>query len=194
MNKDIVFFGIQGSWKWTQAKIFLEEYPNFKYIEPGQIFRALSSNANAISGFMKDTMAQWKMLPDTLAFDLFTMCFHLLESNELMLTDGFPRTMAQLHYFIAKECENILSSKESNQLDILFKMGGSSGGTRPKILISENNRDWIIKFPSKSDPEISGKREFDYSLCAKGCGISMTETELIPSTVCEGYFKTWGIS
>ncbi|SEA55522.1 serine/threonine-protein kinase HipA [Pseudobutyrivibrio sp. ACV-2] len=91
---------------------------------------------------------------------------------------------------IAKECENILSSKESNQLDILFKMGGSSGGTRPKILISENNRDWIIKFPSKSDPEISGKREFDYSLCAKGCGISMTETELIPSTVCEGYFKT----
>ena len=91
---------------------------------------------------------------------------------------------------IAKECENILSSKESNQLDILFKMGGSSGGTRPKILISENNRDWIIKFPSKSDPEISGKREFDYSLCAKGCGISMTETELIPSNVCEGYFKT----
>jgi hypothetical protein len=46
------------------------------------------------------------MLPDTLAFDLFTMCFHLLESNELMLTDGFPRTMAQLHYFIDKECEN----------------------------------------------------------------------------------------
>ena len=106
MNKDIVFFGIQGSLKGTQAKIFLEEYPNFKYIEPGQIFRALSSNNNVISWYMKDTMAQWKMLPDTLAFDLFTMCFHLLEENELMLTDGFPRTMAQLHYFIAKECEN----------------------------------------------------------------------------------------
>ena len=46
------------------------------------------------------------MLADTLAFDLFSMCFHLLEHDEYMLTDGFPRTMPQLHYFIAKECEN----------------------------------------------------------------------------------------
>ena len=55
---------------------------------------------------MKDTMAQWKMLADTLAFDLFNMCFHLIDDWEYMLTDGFPRTMAQLHYFIAKECEH----------------------------------------------------------------------------------------
>lgn len=91
---------------------------------------------------------------------------------------------------IAKECENILSSKSSDQLDILFKLGGSSGGTRPKILLSEDNRDWIVKFPSKNDPEISGKREYDYSLCAKDCGIVMTATSLIPSSVCDGYFKT----
>ena len=105
MNKDIVFFWIQWSWKWTQAKIFLEKYNNYKYIEPGQIFRALSSNDNVISSYMKDTMAQGKMLSDSLAFDLFSMCFHLLEDGEYMLTDWFPRTMAQLHYFIAKECE-----------------------------------------------------------------------------------------
>ena len=61
---------------------------------------------------------------------------------------------------IAKECENILSSKRSDQLDVLFKMGGSSGGTRPKILLSEDNRDWIVKFPSKNDTEISGKCEY----------------------------------
>lgn len=91
---------------------------------------------------------------------------------------------------IAKECGNILSSKNSDQLDILYKMGGSSGGTRPKILLSEDNRDWIVKFPSKNDPEISGKREYDYSLCAKDCGIIMTDTLLIPSSVCDGYFKT----
>lgn len=91
---------------------------------------------------------------------------------------------------IAKECENILSSKSSDQLDILFKLGGSSGGTRPKILLSEDNRDLIVKFPSKNDPEISGKREYDYSLCAKDCGIVMTATSLVPSSVCDGYFKT----
>jgi hypothetical protein len=46
------------------------------------------------------------MLSDTLAFDLFTMCTHLLEKDEYMLTDGFPRTMPQLHFFLAEECKN----------------------------------------------------------------------------------------
>ena len=91
---------------------------------------------------------------------------------------------------IAKECDKILSSKTSDQLDVLYHLGGSSGGTRPKILLTENGRDWIIKFPASKDPAISGKREYDYSLCAKDCGISMTETDLIKSSVCEGYFKT----
>ena len=91
---------------------------------------------------------------------------------------------------IAEECENILSSKTSDQLDLLYHMGGSSGGTRPKILLSEGDKDWIIKFPASKDPAISGKREYDYSLCAKDCGIIMTETDLVPSSICEGYFKT----
>ena len=91
---------------------------------------------------------------------------------------------------IAKECDKILSSKPSDKLDILYNLGGSSGGTRPKILISDNNKEWIIKFPSSRDPKNSGRREYDYSLCAKKCGILMTETKLVPSKICEGYFKT----
>ena len=91
---------------------------------------------------------------------------------------------------IAEECEKILSSKESDQLDILYMLGGSSGGTRPKIFLTENDREWIVKFPASKDPAISGRREYDYSLCAKDCGIVMTETALVPSSVCEGYFKT----
>ena len=91
---------------------------------------------------------------------------------------------------IAKECEKLLSSKTSDQLDILYRLGGSSGGTRPKILLSKDDREWIVKFPAKIDPSISGKREYDYSLCAKKCGITMTETALIDSSVCEGYFMT----
>ena len=91
---------------------------------------------------------------------------------------------------IAKECSNLLSSKTSDQIDVLYKMGGSSGGTRPKVFLSEQGREWIIKFPAKTDPDISGKREYDYSLCAKKCGIKMTETQLVNSEVCEGYFKT----
>ncbi len=91
---------------------------------------------------------------------------------------------------IAAECSKVLSSKPSDQLDTLYNLGGSSGGTRPKILLREEGKEWIIKFPAKKDPAISGKREYDYALCAKKCGITMTETQLVESSLCEGYFKT----
>ena len=91
---------------------------------------------------------------------------------------------------LAGDCEKILSSQESGKLDVLYRLGGSSGGTRPKVLITEGGKDWIVKFPAKRDPSISGKREYDYSVCAKNCGIPMTATELIPSKLSDGYFKT----
>ena len=91
---------------------------------------------------------------------------------------------------IAKECQIILSSKTPDQLNLLYKLGGSSGGSRPKILLKENEEEWIIKFPMREDDKNSGKKEYDYSLCAKKCGIKMTDTQLIPSKLCEGYFKT----
>ena len=91
---------------------------------------------------------------------------------------------------VAKECKKILSSKTSDQLDLLYKMAGSSGGTRPKILLSEEGKEYIIKFPAKKDPSISGKREYDYYITAGECGIVMSDSFLIPSAECEGYFKT----
>ncbi|MBR1523107.1 MAG: type II toxin-antitoxin system HipA family toxin [Lachnospiraceae bacterium] len=91
---------------------------------------------------------------------------------------------------IARECSQLLDSRPSDQLDLIYKLAGSSGGTRPKILLSEDGRDWIVKFPARKDPSISGRREYDYSICAKDCGIKMTETGIIPSNICEGYFKT----
>lgn len=89
---------------------------------------------------------------------------------------------------LAQECSKILESQNSENLDELFKLGGSSGGARPKILTSINNEDWIIKFPSSSDPKNIGEKEYQYSLCAKDCGINMTETRLFPSKICSGYF------
>ena len=89
---------------------------------------------------------------------------------------------------LAQECSKILESQNSENLDELFKLGGSSGGARPKILTSINNEDWIIKFPSSSDPKNIGEKEYQYSLCAKDCGINMTETRLFSSKIYSGYF------
>ena len=105
MKKDLVFFWIQGSWKGTQASKLISEFPIFRYLEPGNVFRAITSNDNIISQHIKERMAEGKMLDDSLVFDLFNMYYHLLKSDDLILADGFPRTIPQMYYFLSKEYE-----------------------------------------------------------------------------------------
>ena len=92
--------------------------------------------------------------------------------------------------YLAKECQKILMTECSEDLDMLYRMGGSSGGARPKILTTFENKDWIVKFPAHIDSKNIGKLEYDYSKCAIKCGIPMTETRLLSSNICEGYFGT----
>lgn len=82
------------------------------------------------------------------------------------------------YHLIAKNVNNILQYDKYENLSELYKMGGSSGGARPKIFIKFNNEDWIIKFKSSIDPINIGQIEYDYSIAAKKCGIEMSETKL----------------
>ena len=89
---------------------------------------------------------------------------------------------------LAFQCQKILHTEYSDKLDELYRLGGTSGGARPKIMTTINDEDWIIKFSAHVDGENAGKMEYDYSCCARKCGITMSETKLFPSEVCEGYF------
>ena len=89
---------------------------------------------------------------------------------------------------LAFQCQKILHTEYSDKLDELYRLGGTSGGARPKIMTTINEEDWIIKFSAHVDGENAGKMEYDYSCCARKCGITMSETKLFPSEVCEGYF------
>lgn len=91
---------------------------------------------------------------------------------------------------LGEECSLILSSEYNDNIDELFSLGGSSGGARPKILTEVDGEDWIIKFPASMDKPDIGLQEYKYSLCARKCGINMSETRLFPSERCEGYFGT----
>lgn len=91
---------------------------------------------------------------------------------------------------LAAQCQKILNTEYSDKLDELYRLGGTSGGARPKIMTTIDNNHWIIKFPTHADGENAGKMEYDYSCCARQCGIVMSETRLFPSERCEGYFGT----
>lgn len=91
---------------------------------------------------------------------------------------------------LAEECRKLLNAEYSDVLDTLYRLGGTSGGARPKIMTQLQGQDWIIKFPAHTDGTESGRMEYEYALCAKQCGIAMTETRLFPSEICGGYFGT----
>lgn len=91
---------------------------------------------------------------------------------------------------IAEQCKQMLLTDEADDLDELFKLGGSSGGARPKILTQVDGEAWIVKFPSSMDKEDIGVQEYAYAGCAADCGIRMSETRLFPSKICGGYFGT----
>ena len=91
---------------------------------------------------------------------------------------------------LAEECQKILNTEYSDKLDELYRLGGTSGGARPKIMTTIDEEEWIIKFPAHVDGKNAGKMEYDYSCCAKKSGITMSETRLFPSEQCDGYFGT----
>lgn len=84
---------------------------------------------------------------------------------------------------LAKEAEKLLESEYDGQgLDMFFKNGGSSGGARPKLFLTIQGKEWLIKFKATSDPDTVGQIEYDYSLLAKKCGIEMPVTHLFEDT------------
>lgn len=89
---------------------------------------------------------------------------------------------------LAEECRKILLSEDSGDLDLLFAMGGSSGGAKPKVMLRLEDGDWMVKFPSSSDPADIGEMEYEYNLCASACGIDIPNVKLFSSKCCTGYF------
>ena len=86
---------------------------------------------------------------------------------------------------LALECRRILNHEETGSADRLFRLAGSSGGARPKIMTDE----WIIKFPASAEDPDDGVMEKAYMDCAERCGIIVPESRLLPSSRCGGYFS-----
>ena len=100
MQKDILFFWVQWCGKWTQAIIFLEKNPSYKYFEAWNIFRALSSNKNIFSDYVSSRIQAWLLVEDKLVFWLFDCGTNLVNEWEYLLFDWFPRNLEQREYFV----------------------------------------------------------------------------------------------
>jgi serine/threonine-protein kinase HipA len=80
---------------------------------------------------------------------------------------------------LSAEAQKILTADYTGEsLDTLYKYGGSPGGARPKIFVTIDGKNWLIKFKATTDPDDIGRIEYEYSLLARNCGINMPETKL----------------
>jgi len=108
------------------------------------------------------------------------------ESNDSVTTPQVSIDLDEL----ALASMDLLEKKPSDKLADFFALSRTSGGAGAKIFVNLNDEDWIVKFPHSYDPANSGQREYDYAICAKKCGIIMSEVRLFASALCDGYFIT----
>lgn len=107
---------------------------------------------------------------------------------------------------IAQASNKIIAGTANDLLDELVKLGGSSGGARPKILVGYNSNTkqlmlneknlptgyehWLIKFPSSFDSPDIANIEFAYYKMALDAGIEMNESILFTGDSGKTYFGT----
>ena len=107
---------------------------------------------------------------------------------------------------IALQVNHVLEGTSSDVIEELFALGGTSGGARPKIFAGYNpgtdnlihgsadlpdeSEDWIIKFPSSSDPIDIANIEYAYYKMALDAGIEMNQCRLFTGDSGKEYFGT----
>ncbi|MDQ6943841.1 MAG: type II toxin-antitoxin system HipA family toxin [Candidatus Eremiobacteraeota bacterium] len=95
---------------------------------------------------------------------------------------------------LAREAYEILEGRESDVLPELERLGGTSGGARPKVLVAINAEGhvragvdtipdgydgWLVKFPSSRDVQDIGPLEAAYAAMARAARINVPDHRLI---------------
>ncbi len=108
---------------------------------------------------------------------------------------------------LSSDATDIIEGRATDLLPALERLGGSSGGARPKVLVGLNSEGalipgdrhlpagyeaWIVKFrSSRHDIEDIGPLEAAYAVMAREAGLDISETRLICTHNGQpGYFAT----
>lgn len=91
----IVFLGIQGSGKGTQAEL-LAQHNGFQHVNIGDLLREQVSLGTEIGGDVKSTIQKGELAPNDVVFGLIQGS--LKAGCRGVIFDGFPRTLAQAKY------------------------------------------------------------------------------------------------
>lgn len=102
---------------------------------------------------------------------------------------------------LAEQSQILLLGEDTDLINSLAKLGGASGGARPKVSIgiatdgalgqnaaADGHEEWIVKFRATVDPVDIGPVEEAYAHMARAAGIDMAPSRLLPAKNGPGYF------
>ena len=87
----IVFIWIQGSGKWTQARI-LKEKKWFDIFETGQALRNITKQDTDLWKLVKETIEAWKQVTPSIIEDILQDYIHTAQSDDIIF-DGLVRNI-----------------------------------------------------------------------------------------------------
>ncbi len=170
----------------------------------GGIFRADESMPDGIFGVFHDSLPDdWgrlvvdrKLRTKGLSLDsIGTLAqLSLVGSSGLGALEYHPDTVLpggetpEDYDELSRECQQLIDSGKSDELDTLYRFGSSSGGARPKVMVDLDGDPWIVKFPTSIDGSDAGLLEYRYALAARDCGIEIPDIRLLPSKIGPGFF------
>ena len=104
---------------------------------------------------------------------------------------------------LAEQSQVLLLGEDTDLIDTLARLGGASGGARPKVSIgiaadgtlgqnatNDGHDEWIVKFRATADPVDIGPAEEAYARMARAAGIDIAPSRLLPARDGFGYFAT----
>jgi len=170
MKKIIIFLGVPGSGKGTQAKKIVSKY-NYGHISTGDLLRALDKNeqADPEDKQMLADMKAGKMVADTLIYKLaFQEIKKYLDQGRGVVLDGAIRNREQAKTYqqffqeqgVADEVDVIeiaITDEESINRALTRRKYAEMGKPVPAVEVSKESG--IVEAPRKDDdPEILKKR------------------------------------
>jgi adenylate kinase len=110
--KRIVFLGLPGAGKGTQAKLFSEKH-GLAHISTGEMLRAAVQSGSELGQRVKQTIDAGKLVSDELIIDIIEDRVQQEDCAQGYILDGFPRTEVQgqaLNDFLNKRGEEFLAA------------------------------------------------------------------------------------
>lgn len=98
----IIIMGVAGAGKSLLGRRVADEL-GLPWLSTGEFLRML------VSGQRRKEMLQGKLLDDAEMIELADKIFHMIESKEEFILDGFPRTMAQAEWLIAQHKAGLIT-------------------------------------------------------------------------------------